>query len=83
MSAAHPYLMYFKCGFNYWSVLRDSCLDPSPKLLSSVAGTWEMHGSWFHHSPRLNGAGVQCQGLQTQGGIAALLTKLSREVAEQ
>lgn len=73
MSAAHPHLMYFKYGFNYCSVLRDSCLDPSPKLLSSVAGTWEMHGCWFNHSAGLDGAGVQCQGLHTQGGIAHLL----------
>lgn len=56
MSAAHPHVMYFKYGFNYCSMLRDSCSDHSPKMLSTVAGTWEVHGSWFNRSVELKGS---------------------------
>lgn len=63
MSAACPHLLYFKYGFNYCSMLRDSCWDLSPKMLSTVAGTWEIYGSWLNHCGfdgwMLDGAGVQ------------------------
>lgn len=71
MSAAHSHLKY---GFNYCSMLKDSCVDHSPKMWSTVAGTWEMHGSWFNHPAGLDVQELYSgQGLQTQVGIAPLL----------
>lgn len=49
-------------------------MDHSPKMWSTVAGTWEMHGSWFNHPAGLDVQELYSgQGLQTQVGIAPLL----------